>query len=274
MPIIDVFDPYTGGAEGGGTGGGAPVGGSWQVINTIDMTGLDVANITPPSAAGYSVNLTKGGAPFIDFYMDYSGTGLVYDVNAGPNGVRADWVSGTSNYLSQTIKLNDLLGLGLMNEALWRGRYALQMIVDNITYANINAERFGFYLSSDYVTMLGTGNSMGSTIMDNGTGVPATGCSIGLYNGTDVNEYLNQSQPTSACFTIVIWNGVITDQMMDVNVGYVTPYDAPDYGPMLVHRSPTQGIPYYVPYTDAYIGAVSRRKTNANIIGFRALKFE
>ena len=270
MPVVPVFP------KGGGVCPPCPPcpppAGAWVEQARLDMTGLDPQVITPPSAAGYQVTLTKSGAPFVDMYLDYSGSGLVFDVNASAAGVRADWVSGTSNYLSQTIKVNDLLGVPSMTNPLaWQGLWALQMTVDNITYPTQNAERFGFYLSSNYETMLGAGNALGSTFMDNGAGT----MSVGLYNGTDVNEYLLQTQATAACFTIVLLNGVMTDQLIDVTNGgaFVDPYTA-DYGPMLVHRSPTQGIPYYNAYNDAYMGAVSRRKTNGTITGFRAMKFE
>ena len=266
MPVAPVFP------KGGGVCPPCPpcppVEGTWKVLNTIDLTGLDPVNI-PVAAVPSSTVLNKGGVPFIELFHDYSGTAPTFDVNAGAFGIRGDWVSGTSDYLTLAFSLNNLLGLGTMDADKWRGRYALQMIVDNITYLNVNAERFGFYLGSDWNNMLTLGNSMGATIMDNGST-----CSIGLWNGTDVNEYFTQPRPTSACFTMVLWNGVISDQMIDANSGYVTPYDAPDYGPMLVHRSPTQGIPYYSPYTNAYVSCISRRRTNGTIIGIRALKFE
>lgn len=268
MPIAPVFP------KGGGACPPCPPGvGSWKVLNTIDLTGLDAASI-PVSATPGSTILNKGGVPFIELFWDYSGTGLVYDVNAGPAGIRGDWISGTANYLTLAFSVNNLLGLGTMDPDKWRGRYAFQMIVDNITYLNVNAERFGCYFAGDWNNMLGVANAVGNTIMDNGTGVPATGASIGFWNGTDINEYTNQPQPTSACFTIVMMNGAMTDQMIDANVGYVTPYDAPDYGPMLAHRSPNQGIPYYNSYPDAYLACISRRRTNGTITGIRVLKFE
>ena len=269
MPVAPVFP------KGGGVCPPCPPcpppAGAWVEQARLDMTGLDPQVITPPTANPYTVTLTKGGAPFVDMHLDYSGTGLVFDVNASAAGVRADWVSGISNYLAHTIKVNDLLGLGPMTNPLaWQGLWCLQMTVNNITYDNKNGERFGFYLSSNIATMLGAGNALGGTIMDNGSG----GASIGLYNGSDVNEYTLQPQATEACFTMVLLNGVMTDQLVEVTSGgaFVDPYTA-DYGPMLVHRSPTMGIPYYNAYEDAYMGAVSRRQTNATITGFRALKY-
>lgn len=245
-----------------------PAGASWVVKNTIDLTGLDPVNI-PVSAVPGSTVLNKGGSPFIELFHDYSGAGLVYDVNAGASGIRGDWVSGTTNYLTLAFAITDLLGANPVPDTTWRGIYSIQLLVDNITYVNVSGERFSFVIAAGYNNMLGDLTVQGGTIKDDG----ASGTSIEYISGTDVNAYSTLSATTSACFNIVLWNGVMTDILIDYGSSYTTPY-AEAYGPMLNYRSPSKGVPYANPYGTGYVAAVSRRRTNGTLKGIRVLKYE
>lgn len=247
-----------------------PIQGSWVEKARLNLTGLDAQSISVTTSPSSTV-VTKGGVPYTDIYHDYSGAGLSYDINASSAGIRADWIAGTSNYLTMGVSLNNMLGIGTFTANHWRGLVCVQMLVNNITYAGANSERFHFGIVGDYSNSLGNGTFNGSTIMDDGLGTT----SVGFYAGSDVNEYTLQPQTTAACFSSLIMNGNFVDLMVDYQVSpvYTEPY-SDSYGPMLSFRSPTKGIPYYLSYPNCYLVAVSRRKTNATIIGFRVMRFQ
>lgn len=247
-----------------------PIEGSWVEKARLDLKGLDSQSFSVTTAPSSTV-VTKGGVPYADIYHDYSGTGLVYDINASSAGIRADWISGASNYLTMGVSLNAMLGIGTFTANHWRGLVCVQMLVENITYAGANSERFSFGVVGDYSNSIGNGTFNGSTIMDDGLG----GTSVGYYAGSDVNEYTAQPATSAACFSSLIMNGNFVDLMVDYQAtpAYTTPYTE-SYGPMLAYRTPTKGQPYFVSYSNCYLVAVSRRKTNATVIGFRVMRFQ
>lgn len=269
MPIVPAFNPDTGAS--GGVPTPTPGGASWVTVADLDFTGLDVQDLTPPDANLVTATVTKGGVPYATLYVDYSGLGLAYTVSAGAAGIRAEWVSGTSNYLTIVVDFAALIGkTAPMSAADIRGLYAIQYKCDNLVWPGANSERLHAGIASANINGISNGDSMWLSLGDNGLG----GSTVGLYCGSDILEFSNPGvQPTECVFEQVLANGQFIDGTVFYTGSYATPYGAGGYGPMLLRRAPSIGQPYPVDLSTAYVGMAWRRKLNATLTGIRILKW-
>jgi len=270
MSIVPAFNPATG-ASGGAPSGGGGGGASWQVVGELDFTGLDVQDLTPPDANLQTFTLTKGGVAYATLYVDYSGSGLVYTVGASASGIRAEWVSGVSNYLTAVVDFASLIGkTAPMSAADIRGMYAIQYRFADLAWPGANSERLHAGIAAANTNGIANGDSMWLTLGDNGLG----GSIVGLYCGADVTEYTTAGvQPSSCMMEQVLMNGQFADGTVVYNAGYSAPYPT-GYGPMLLRRTPTIGQPYPVDLASSWVGACWRRKLNATWTGIRVLRYQ
>lgn len=246
-------------------------GGSWVLIDELDFTGLDVADISPPDATVQTISLTKSATEYATVYVDYSGTGLVHDVTTGADGLRSEWVSGASNYLTAAVDLAALLGKSTpMTEADWRGLVCVQAIFADIVYPPSNAQRLHFSVANVNNNLVLDGDSMTVSLSSDGL----SGSIVGFHVGSDVNEYTEASlQPTAVCMTLIIVDGTMAKAYINYGSGYVDPYTE-DHGPMLLYRAPVKGAPYPVQLPTPFIGASWRRQVNATLAGVRVLRYQ
>lgn len=269
MPIVPCFNPDTGAS--GGVPAPSPGGGSWVVVGELDFTGLDTQDLTPPDTSLQTVPVTKGGVTYATLYIDYSGP-LTYTISAGAAGIRAEWVASTSNYLTIVVDFASLIGkVAPMSAADLRGLYAIQYLFADLVWPGANSERLHAGIASANTNGIANGDSMWLSLGDNGLG----GSIVGLYCGSDVNEYTNAGlQPAACMMEQVLANGQMADGTVYYAGSYATPYGAGGYGPMLLRRAPAIGQPYPVDLATSYVGACWRRKLNATWTGIRVLKFE